>query len=235
MMQYKDLIYKITSSNTEKENPDMKKEVSAVNKAKTSVQTKDVLIGILSDDEVTLTQGSLNAVKREIERTLTVLFNSPISDSFAFLPYSENTLKIMVETLPERQFHYISTKEEYNGINELKKEKLNIKIIYASMDKNKDFAEKIDYLVTINKEIEPTMKAILDSKNVMIFPMEFRGTENFSQKEKLVAPDPSGWSYNSASGKWVKNWGWDGSAEIPSWKAPDDWNLNPNPDINTGA
>jgi len=233
-MKYKDLVYKITSSNTKKE-PDMKKETPEVNKAKASVKTKDVLIGILSDDTVTLTPGILNAIKREMERTLTVLFDSPISDSFSFLPYSENTLKIMVEIFPDRNFHYVSGREEFGAVKELKKDKLNIKMIYASMNKNQDFADKIDYLVTINKEVEPTMKASLEKKNVMVFPMEFRGTENFSQKEKLVAPDPSGWVYNSASGMWTKNWGWDGSQEIPSWKAPDDWNLNPNPDPKTGA
>lgn len=232
-MQYKDLVYKITS--TYNETPNMKKEAPETNKAKASVQTKDVLIGIMSDDSVELTQGSLNAVKREMERTLTVLFNSPISDSFAFLPYSEKTLKIMIETFPDKTFHYISERDEFSNLKDLKQEKLNLKMVYASLDKNKDFVDKIDYLVTINKELEPTMKASLDAKNVMVFPMTFRSTENFSQKEKLVMPDPSGWIYNSASGMWVKNWGWDGSQELPSWKTPDDWNLNPNPDINTGA
>lgn len=234
-MKYKDLIYKITSSRTKTENPDMKKETPTVNKAKQSVQTKDVLIGIMSDDGVELTEGSLNAVKREVERTLTVIFDSPISNSLAFLPYSEKTLKIMIKTFPDRPFHYVSERDEYKAVKEMKKEKLNLKMIYVSMDKNNDFVNKIDYLVTINKELEPTMKAALEAKNVMIFPMSFRGTESFSQKEKHVAPDPSGWVYNSASGVWVKNWGWDGSQEFPSWKAPKDWNLNPNPDINTGA
>lgn len=234
-MKYKDLVYKITSSNKLNKNPNMKKDKPAINKAKKSVQTKDVLIGIISDDEVVLTKGILDAIKREMERTLTVLFDSPISDTLAFLPYSENTLKIMVDTFPDKKFHFVSNREEFKDVSELKQTKLNIKMVYASMDKNKDFANKIDYLVTINKTLEPTMKALLDSKNVTIYPMEFRGTENFSQKEKLVAPDPSGWVYNSASGMWVKNWGWDGSTSIPSWKAPDDWNLNPNPNIDTGA
>lgn len=233
-MKYKDLVYKITSSNTKKE-PDMKKDTPQVNAAKKSVQTKDVLIGILSDDETELTKGSLNAVKRNMERTLTVLFDSPISDSFSFLPYSEKTLTQMIEVFPDRNFHYVSERDEYANVKKLKHDKLNIKMIYASMNKNEDFAKKIDYLVTINKEVEPTMKAVLDSKNVMVFPMEFRATKQMSQGEKLVAPDPSGWVYNSASGMWVKNWGNDGSASIPSWKAPDDWNLNPNPDIDTGA
>jgi hypothetical protein len=233
-MKYKDLVYKITSSNTQKE-PNMKKAQPEINKAKASVQTKDVLIGILSDDNVELSKGSLNAVKREMERTLTVLFDSPISDSFSFLPYSENTLKIMLEIFPDRNFHYVSEREEFKVVKDMKKEKLNLKMVYASMNKNQDFADKIDYLVAINKEVESSMKAVLEKKNVMIFPMEFRGTENFSQPEKLVAPDPSGWIYNSASGMWVKNWGWDGSQQIPSWSAPEDWNLNPNPHPKTGA
>jgi len=70
----------------------------------------------------------------------------------------------------------------------------------------------------------------LKEKNVMVFPMKFRGTKDFPQPEKLVAPDPSGWGYNSASGMWLKTWGKDGSHEIPSWKAPDDWNLDPSPE-----
>ena len=227
-MKYKDLIYKITSSN-KSEQPSMKKETPNINKAKASVQTKDILIGILSDDKTELSKDSLNAIKREIERTLTVLFNSPISDSFSFLPFSKDTLKIMVDIFPDRNFHYISEREEFKEVKKLKREKLNIKMIYASLNKKRDFVEKIDYLVTINKEIEPTMQAVLDSKNVMVFPMIFNGTKNSPQKEKLVTPDSSGWIYNSANGMWVKNWGNDGSQQIPGWKAPDDWNLDPNP------
>lgn len=232
-MNYKDLIYKITSTNVTVQ--DMKKDTPDINSAKASVQTKDVLIGILSDDKVILTPGILNAIKNDIERKLTVLFNSPISDSFSFLPYSENTLKIMVDVFPDRNFHYISEKEELTNINELKKNKLNIKMVYTTTNKNQEFVEKIDYLVTINKEVEPTMKSFLDKKNVMIFPLTFVGTQNTSQPEKLILPDPSGLVYNSASGMWTKNWGWDGFQSLDSWKAPADWNLNPNPDQNTGA
>ena len=64
----------------------------------------------------------------------------------------------------------------------------------------------------------------------MVFPMTFRGTKELSQPEKFVVPDPSGWGYNSASGKWLKTWGNDGSHEIDSWSAPDDWNLEAEPE-----
>ena len=232
-MKYKDLIYKITSG---KNNQNMKeinmKNVSNddVNSAKKSVQIKDILIGVMIGDKTVLNKGISKALKQEVERTLTVLFNSPISDSFSFLPYDKITLISMLELFPDKNHHFISDRETFSEVNDLKSKKMNFRNIYASMDINTDFVKKIDYLVTINiAEIEPSMKAKLTEKDVMILPMTFRGTENFSQKEKLVVPDPSGWSYNSASGMWVKNWGWDGSQEIPSWKAPDDWNLDPSP------
>lgn len=238
-MQYKDLIYKITSGNNTKDevnSEEMKKETPEINSAKKSVQTKDVLIGVMIGENTVLNKGISDALKREVERTLTVLFNSPISDSFAFLPYDKTTLVSMLELFPDRNHHFISNREDFTEVKEMKQTKMNLKIVYASMNTNMDFVNKIDYLVTVNiDEIESSMKSKLSEKNVMIFPLTFRGTENFSQKEKLVSPDPSGWAYNSASGMWVKNWGNDGSASIPSWKAPDDWNLNPNPDINTGA
>jgi hypothetical protein len=114
--------------------------------------------------------------------------------------------------------------------------KLNLKTVYINDDVNEDFVSKIDYLVTVNIDsLEPTLKAKLDQKKVLILPMVFRGTEQLSQKEKLVVPDPTGWVYNSASGIWSKNWGRDGSQELPSWKAPADWNLNPDPNAQTGA
>lgn len=236
-MQYKDLIYKITSPNTNTPTPeDMKKPSPEVNTAKKSVQVKDVLIGVMIGAETVLNKGISEALKKEVERTLTVLFNSPISDSFAFLPYDKSTLISMMELFPDRSHHYVADKDEYNVVKEMRKDKLNLKMVYPTVEKNYDFVDKIDYLVTINiDELESTMAAKLKEKNIMVFPMNFRGTKQFSQPEKLVAPDPSGWNYNAASGIWVKNWGWDGSQEIPSWKAPDDWNLNPTPDPTTGA
>ena len=103
-------------------------------------------------------------------------------------------------------------------------------MIFQTNNHKQDFIDKIDYLVTVNVDkIEASFEMALKHKNIMTFPMTFVGTNNTSQPEKLVAPDPTGWVYNSANGMWVKNWGWDGSATIPSWSAPDDWNLNPNP------
>lgn len=226
-MIYKDLIYKITSTN---EQPvDMKKDNTDLNAAKQSVQLKDVLIGFIHDDTKPLDSQMLNALKTEIERTLTVLFNSPISDTLAFLPYSINTLKILLSVFPDKKINYIAEEVEIKELDELKKTNLNLKLIIKSDKKKADFANKIDYLVSVNTTIDPDMESLLKSKNVMIFPMSFIGIENRPQKEKHVLPDPSGWVYNSANGLWVKNWGWDGSQSIPSWKAPDDWNLNPNP------
>ena len=213
-MKFKDLVYKITSS----PNTTIKKDIdNNVNQAKKSVQLNDILIGVMVGNEIELTDGMLFSLKREIERTLTVLFNSPISDEFTFLPYEESTLKMMIELFPDRNFNYISTREEFKSIKALKQEKLNIKMIYPTLKKKEDFTNKIDYLVTINYKLESSMESALKTNNIMVFPMDFRGTQTFSQKEKLVQPDPSGWSYNSASGVWVKNWGNDGSQSIPGW------------------
>ncbi len=237
-MQYKDLIFKITSqSDVDNSMDNIKKENPDINLAKKSVQPKDVLIGIMSDNLIELTPSMLHYLKIEIERTLTVLFNSPISDTFAFLPYSKNILEVMVDTFPDKTFHFIASEENFNNIKAFSKTKLNIKIVYQSNNINIEFANKIDYLVTINTTLEPTLEAQLKSRNVMIFPMTLTNskTQSFSQPEKLVKPDTSGWVYNSANGMWIKNWGWDGSQSIPSWQAPSDWNLNPNPDITTGA
>lgn len=216
-MKYKDLIYKITTDN---KNPNVEKpsmEYTDINAAKKSVQIKDLIIGVMSNPEKELTPGMLQSLKREIERTLTVLFNSPISDDFSFMPYDVKTLKILLDLFPDRIFHYVSSREEYDEIAKLKKDKINLKTIFPSLKKKADFAEKIDYLVTINYTPEPDLDAALKKKNTMIFPMDFVGITQHAQKEKIVKPDPSGWVYNSASGLWVKNWGWDGHQEIQGW------------------
>lgn len=224
-MQYKDLIYKITTDTT-----NVKKTEIDINPAKKSVQLKDVLIGIMIDKNTVLNKGISEALKKEIERTLTVLFNSPIADTFALLPYDKMSLTSILDLFPEKNIHYLATNEELNDIKDLKKTKVNLKMIFNTTNQNTDFLDKIDYLVTVNIDtLEPNMEQGLKNKNVMVFPMTFKGTSNSSQPEKLVAPDPTGWVYNSANGLWVKNWGWDGSATIPSWSAPSDWNLDSNP------
>ncbi len=224
-MQYKDLIYKITTDNSIK-----KPENDDINPAKKSVQLKDILIGIMIDKKTVLNKGISETLKSEISRTLTVLFNSPISDTFAFLPYDKFSLDSTLELFPEKNIYYLSTNDELNTIKEIKKTKVNLKLILPIINLNTDFMDKIDYLVTVNIDsIEPSLEQGLKNKGVMIFPMVFKGTSNLSQPEKLVSPDPSGWTYNSSNGLWVKNWGWDGSATIPSWSAPSDWNLDSNP------
>jgi len=213
-MKFKDLVYKITSS----PNKIVKKDLDTnINPAKKSVQLNDILIGVMVGNEIDLTDGMLLSLKREIERTLTVLFNSPISDEFTFLPYESSTLKMMIELFPDRKFNYISTRDEFKMIKTLKQEKLNIKMIYPSLKKKEDFTNKIDYLVTINYELESSMESALKTNNIMVFPIDLQEIQTSAQKEKLVSPDPSGWSYNSASGLWVKNWGNDGSQTIPGW------------------
>lgn len=229
-MQYKDLIYKITSGNStpvdEVPSDEMKKEIE-VNSAKQSVRVKDVLIGVMIGENTILNKGISDAIRAEVERTLTVLFNSPISDTFSFLPYDKKTLLSMLELFHDKNHHYNAPKEELEEIKNLKKTKLNLKMVYDSLNPNEDFVKKIDYLVTVNIDnLEPTLKAKLSEKNVMVFPMTYVGTSNSSQQQKLVTPDPSGWVYNAGNGVWVKTWGWDGSQELPSWKAPDDWNLS---------
>jgi len=231
-MKYKDLIYKITSNNNDPINKQtIQNSLSDMNDAKLSLQTKEVLVGVMIDENTVLNKGISEALHKEVERTLLVLSNNAISESISFLPYDKKTLISMLELFPEMTHHFISNKEDFLEVKEIKNKKMNLKNVYASLNINEDFVNKIDYLVTVNiSEIDSSMNAKLSEKNVIIFPMTFRGTENFSQKEKKVSPDPSGWSYNSASGIWQKNWGWDGSQQIPSWSAPTDWNLDPAPD-----
>ncbi len=229
-MQYKDLIYKITSGTStpteEVSSEEMKKETE-VNSAKQSVQVKDVLIGVMIGPNTVLNKGISSAIRAEVERTLTVLFNSPISETFSFLPYDKTTLIAMLDLFPDRNHHYNAPKEEVEEVKTLKKSKLNLRMVYDSINPKEDFVKKIDYLVTVNiDKLEPTLEAKLGEKKVMVLPMTYVGTSNTSQKEKLVTPDPNGWVYNSGSGIWTKTWGWDGSQELPSWKAPDDWNLS---------
>jgi len=233
-MNYKDLVYKITSSgndrNVIKEPEELKRETQEVNAAKKALILKDVLIGVMVGADIVLNKGIAEALKAEIERTLTVLFNSPISDTFSFLPFDKATLIPMLELFPGKNHHFVYKSEEAEEIKELKKTKMNLSTVYLSDDVNKAFVGKIDYLMTVNiDKLEPSMEAKLKEKNIMIFPMVFRGTKQFSQAEKLVAADPSGWGYNSASGIWLKTWGNDGSQEVPSWKAPADWNMEAEP------
>lgn len=219
-MQYKDLIYKITSSsnNTVVTSEEMKKEIPDINPARKSVQLKDVLIGIIMNPETVLNKSIADILKKEIERKLTVLFNSPISDVFSFLSFDKTTLLSMLDLFPDKNHHYIATENEYKEIKDLKQEKLNLKMVYPTVEKNFDFVDKVDYVVLINIEnMEPTMEAKLKEKNIMIFPLNFVDTKSYSQPEKLVKTDPTGWNYNSANGMWVKTWGWDGSQEIKGW------------------
>ena len=228
-MQYKDLIYKITSSKIDviDDQEKMKKDSPDLNDAKKALQLKDVLIGVMINSNTVLDKDISNALKVHVERTLTVLFNSPISDTFSFLPYDKNTLTLMLDLFPDKKHHYLSTNDETEQTKLLKSSKLNLTMVYNTNNRNDDFVNKIDYLVTVNVDpLETTMQAKLKEKNVMIMPLTFRGIENFSQKEKLVVPDSSGWVYNSANGIWSKNWGNDGSATIKSWKADDDWGLS---------
>ena len=46
-----------------------------------------VLIGIIMNPETVLNKSIADILKKEIERKLTVLFNSPISDVFSFLSF----------------------------------------------------------------------------------------------------------------------------------------------------
>jgi hypothetical protein len=230
-MQYKDLIYKITSNKTEVVEPEeMKKDSPDLNAAKKSVQVKDVLIGMMVAPGTVLNKDIINVLKAEVERTLTVLFNSPISDTFSFLPYDKNTLLSMLDLFPEKNQHYIATPEEFEEIKKLKSTKLNLKMVYSSTNVSEDFIKKIDYLVTLNVDtLEPTMKAKLGEKNIMVFPITYKDVANSSQPQKLVSPDPNGWLYNKANGTWSKFWGRDGSQVIPGWEAPADWGLSNNP------
>ena len=219
-MQYKDLIYKITSSsnNTVVTSEEMKKEMPDINPARKSVQLKDVLIGIIMNPETVLNKSIADLLKKEIERKLTVLFNSPISDVFSFLSFDKTTLLSMLDLFPDKNHHYIATENEYKEIKDLKQEKLNLKMVYPTVEKNFDFVDKVDYVVLINIEnMESTMEAKLKEKNIMIFPLNFVDTKSYSQPEKLVKTDPTGWNYNADSGMWVKTWGWDGSQEIKGW------------------
>jgi len=227
-MQYKDLIYKITSTD---EPVSLDKSDDDVNLAKKSFKTSKYFIGVIAG-KIVLNKGISDALKNEIDRKLTVLFNSPISNEFSFLPYDKIILTSLLDLFPDRNFNYVSTEEDYDSIIEIKKTKMNLSNVFKSTNVDSDFVDKLDYLVTINfNDINPAMKARLENKNVLIFPLTFYGTANNGQPEKLVSPDPSGWKYNPASGIWAKNWGRDGSAEIPSWKAPNDWNLDPNPKL----
>ena len=67
-MQYKDLIYKITSSsnNTVVTSEEMKKEIPDINPARKSVQLKDVLIGIIMNPETVLNKSIADILKKEI-------------------------------------------------------------------------------------------------------------------------------------------------------------------------
>lgn len=211
-MNYKDLILKITSKN----GSDI--QTTEINTVKKSIESKDILIGIMADEAVELSAPSLDVLKREVERTLTVLLNSPISDTFGFLPYSKKTLETVVKTFPEKRIHYIYEEEEYSDIKKMKQTNLNIISINKTTNKLTDFVKKINYLVTVNKELEPSLKISLDNADVMFFPIDIVDLEApKGQKEVLVKPDGTGWSYNSASGMWVKTWGNDGMQEIPGW------------------
>ena len=210
-MQYKDLLFKITSSGNNK-------LTQVVNPVKQKLQSKDILIGVMIDTERKISEQMLAVMKSEIERTLTVLLHSPIAETFAFLPLTKEALTLMVDNFPNKRIHYISTEEEYSEIKELKSKKLNIHSIYKSETKLREFTDKIKYLVTINTVMDKVLEATLKQNEIMVFPIDLVGI-NTPQitKEKIVKPDGTGWVYNSANGMWVKSWGDDGMAEIRGW------------------
>jgi len=210
-MQYKDLLFRITSGGNSQ-------LTQVVNPIKQKLQSKDILIGIMIDTEKKISEPMLKILKNEISRTLTVLLHSPISETFAFLPYTQEALKIVVEQFPDKRIHYIAEQDEYQEIKELKSKKLNISTIYKSETKLREFTNKIKYLVTVNTVMDKALEATLKQNDTMVFPIDLVDIEApKGQKEKLVKPDGSGWVYNSASGMWVKTWGNDGMAEIRGW------------------
>ena len=164
-MQYKDLIFKITSNSGQ---PQIQQQVNPI---KTAIQSKDILIGIMSDKEKKLSKQMLDALKREVERTLTVLLHSPISDNFGFLPFERETLDMVIEAFPDKRIHYIAEENEYQDIKKLKETKLNITSIYKSQNKLTDFTNKINYLVTVNQKLEATLEATLKHNDIMVFPL----------------------------------------------------------------
>ena len=210
-MQYKDLLFKITSGNNGQ-------STQVVNPIKQKLQSTDILIGVMIDTEKKISEPMLDILHSEISRTLTVLMTSPISETFAFLPYTKEALEIIVEQFPDKRIHYISEQDEYTEIKDLKSKKLNIATIYKSETKLREFTDKIKYLVTVNSTIDKALEATLKKNDTMIFPIDLLEIDApKSQKEKIVKPDGSGWVYNSASGIWVKTWGNDGMAEIRGW------------------
>jgi hypothetical protein len=212
-MQYKDLLFKITSSEEIIDNNNR-----PINPIKQKLQSSDILIGVMIDEESSLSNELLNILKNEILRTLNILFNSPISETFAFLPYTKNDLNIIVAEFPEKRIHYIADEEEYMEIKKLKTEKLNITNVYKSDSKLKEFTTKIKYLVTVNIDIDEMLKNTLQQNDIMVFPIDLLELDSpKNQKEKLVKPDATGWVYNSASGMWVKTWGDDGMQELQGW------------------
>jgi len=210
-MQYKDLLFKITNHGNNQ-------LTQVVNPIKQKLQSKDILIGIMIDTEQKLSKQMLGILKSEIERTLTVLLHSPISETFAFLPYSRPALDIIVTQFPEKRIHYIANNDEYTEIKELKAEKLNISTIYKSETKLREFTDKIKYLVTVNTTMDKALEVTLKQNDTMVFPIDLVDVAApKGQKEKLVKPDGTGWVYNSASGMWVKTWGNDGMQELEGW------------------
>lgn len=209
-MQYKDLLFKITSGNNQL--------IQVVNPVKRNLQSSDILIGVMIDTEKELSKPMLVILKHEIERTLTVLLHSPISETFAFLPYSREALDVVVDQFPDKRIHYISEKGEYEEIKELKSSKLNINTIYKSTTKLRDFTDKIKYLVTVNTTIDKALESTLKQNDIMVFPIDLLELNiPKGQKEKLVKADGTGWAYNPASGMWVKTWGNDGMQELRGW------------------
>jgi len=210
-MQYKDLLFKITTRGNNQ-------LTQVVNPIKQKLQSKDILIGIMIDTEQKISKQMLGILKLEVEKTLTVLLHSPISETFAFLPYSKEALNIVVEQFPDKRIHYITDNEEYTEIKELKAKKLNISNIYKSETKLREFTDKIKYLVTVNTVMDKALEATLKQNDIMVFPIDLiEVNAPKGQKEKLVKPDGAGWVYNSATGMWVKTWGNDGMQELPGW------------------
>lgn len=92
-----------------------------------------------------------------------------------------------------------------------------IKIVDSSTVALNEFIKNLNTVFCSNIVLPLDLSNFINDRKILLFNIDTPNTVSFSQKEKLVKADPTGWVYNPASGVWTKSFGWDGVQTLNGW------------------
>lgn len=223
-MQYRDLIYKITSGDTGVQNKDATATDSLeMNDAYTSSTIDAAMIGVVFGSEYDLSSLECINLKYELSRLLTFYFGSNSKKELGLLFYDISSIQSFLKNLPESEFNLYYTPNDDIELETIKALKLthknlkNLNKLPQTNLENPDFIQRIHSLVCVNAEIPSSIVEVVPQKSIDVIYLSFNPITTNTRQEKRIAVDRSGWKYNPSSGIWAKNFGNDGLTQIQGW------------------